>query len=124
MAVRDCRAFEKMGMLTVLDGDEGPQLTLTEARLIEIWGQIREAGFVDENGFPPEIIAFYLDAAERVAASEASIFFNASEGKIEEEQAAAMLHIALPLMLDFFGLLRIKSFIRLMNSAAVERHVM
>lgn len=120
MAVRDSRAFAAMGMLTLLDGADGPELSLTDARLVEIWGLIREAGFVDENGFPPENIAFYKEAAEMVAAHEASIFFGAGEQRIEEEQAAAMLHTALPLMLDFFGLLRIKEFMRHVNSPPAE----
>ncbi|WP_176590679.1 MULTISPECIES: MerR family transcriptional regulator [Sphingobium] len=116
-AERDAQAFAQMDMLDMREGADGPELSLPDARLVEIWGRIREAGFVDENGFPPENIAFYKALAEQVAAHEAAIFFNASDGRIEEEKAAAMLHTALPLMLDFFGLLRIKAFMRLVNAA-------
>jgi DNA-binding transcriptional MerR regulator len=119
-AKRDSLAFAKMGMLELLDGDDGPQLSLTDARLVEIWGRIREAGFVDENGFPPENIAFYLDAAETVAANEASVFFNAGGTGFEEESAAAMLHTALSLMLDFFGILRVKAFMRNVNASTSD----
>lgn len=111
-AERDARAFEKMGMLSIIKGDTGAQLSFTDARLVEIWGEIREAGFVEETGFPPENIAFYLEAAELVATREAAIFFQGSAGKISEDRAASMLQTALPLMSDFFGLLRLKSFIR------------
>ena len=117
-AERDARAFAQMDMLDIEDGPDGPELSVSDARLVEIWGRIREAGFVDENGFPPENIAFYKALAEQVAEREAAIFFNASEGRIEEERAAAMLHSALPLMLDFFGLLRVKAFLRLVEAAA------
>ncbi len=109
-AERDARAFEAMGMLTLLPTESGWSLSLTDARLVEIWGKIREAGFVEEQGFPPENISFYREAAELVARHEASIFFSGSDGAISEEDAARMLQIALPLMLDFFGLLRIKAF--------------
>ena len=34
------------------------------------------------------------------------------EGKIEEDEAASMLEFALPTMLEFFGLLRLKIFLR------------
>ncbi|MGE4430419.1 MAG: MerR family transcriptional regulator [Sphingobium sp.] len=127
-AERDSRAFASMGMLSIMEEADGPHLKVTDAHLVEIWGRIREAGFVDDNGFPPENIAFYLAAAESVAAHEAAVFFNAAdpvgeEGRsagerppIEEERAAAMLHIALPLMLDFFGILRIKAFMRHVNA--------
>lgn len=109
-AERDAHAFEAMGMLTLVPTDDGFCLSLTDARLVEIWGKIREAGFVEEQGFPPENISFYKEAAELVARHEASIFFRRSDGAISEEDAARMLQTALPLMLDFFGLLRIKAF--------------
>jgi DNA-binding transcriptional MerR regulator len=128
-AERDARTFATMGMLTIVETDAGPHLSLSDARLLEIWGRIRTAGFVEEAGFPPENIAFYLDAAERVAEHEARVFFAASGGKISDDQGAAMLHVALPLMLDFFGLLRIKAFMRhihqislLAESPTVEPH--
>jgi DNA-binding transcriptional MerR regulator len=109
-AERDALAFEGMGMLKLLQTSQGCSLSLTDARLVEIWGKIREAGFVEEHGFPPENISFYQEAAELVARHEASVFFRGSDGAISEEDAARMLEIALPLMLDFFGLLRIKAF--------------
>lgn len=112
MAQNDVRAFENMGMVDLVEGDDEPRLSLTDARLVEIWSQIRDLGFVEEAGFPPENIAFYLKAAEEVAAREAEVFLKGSAGRITEENAAAMLQGALPLMLDFFGLLRLKAFMR------------
>lgn len=109
-AERDARAFAAMGMLALISTDDGSSLSLTDARLVEIWGKIREAGFVEEQGFPPENISFYQEAAELVARHEASVFFRGSDGAIKAEDAAKMLQTALPLMLDFFGLLRIKAF--------------
>ncbi len=111
-AIRDAKAFEAMGMLDLVTSDGETMISLAGARLVEIWGQIREVGFVEETGFPPENIAFYLQAAELVAENEARLFVEMSEGRIADERAATMLHVALPLMLDFFGLLRIKAFMR------------
>jgi DNA-binding transcriptional MerR regulator len=111
-AKRDAEAFEQMGMLTIVGSDEGELISLADARLVEIWGQIREVGFEEETGFPPENISFYLKAAEMVAKNEADLFVEMSGGRIADDRAATMLHIALPLMLDFFGLLRIKAFMK------------
>lgn len=111
-AIRDAEVFAEMGMLTIVETEEGASVSLADARLIEIWARVREVGFVEETGFPPENIAFYLQAAEFVARREAELFVEMSEGRITDERAATMLHVALPLMLDFFGLLRIKSFMR------------
>jgi hypothetical protein len=111
-AERDARAFERLGMLAIVETDGVPHLSMSDARLVEIWGRIRDAGFVEETGFPPENIAFYRDAAELVAKHEAAIYLSGSAGQIGDEKGAEMLHMALPLMLDFFGLLRIKAFMR------------
>lgn len=117
MAASDARTFERMGMVDLVESEDEPRLSLTDARLVEIWSQIRELGFVEEAGFPPENIAFYLQAAEEVAAREAEVFLKASAGRINEENAATMLQGALPLMLDFFGLLRLKAFMRNIHKA-------
>jgi DNA-binding transcriptional MerR regulator len=111
-ARRDAKIFEAMGMLALVKTEEGEMISLADARLVEIWGQVREVGFVEETGFPPENISFYLEAAEMVAQNEAGLFVEMSEGRIADDRAATMLHMALPLMLDFFGLLRIKAFMR------------
>jgi DNA-binding transcriptional MerR regulator len=117
-ARRDAKAFEAMGMLTISSSAEGEMISLADARLVEIWGEIRDVGFVEETGFPPENIAFYREAAELVAQNEAKLFIEMSEGRIADDQAATMLHRALPLMLDFFGLLRIKAFMKNIHVSA------
>lgn len=109
-ARNDVAAFAKIGMLELIETEGEPAISSEDARLIEIWNAIRRAGFVEEAGFPPDNIAFYLTAAKEVARNEARIFFGNNTIPISEGEAAAMLHKALPLMLDFFGLLRMKAF--------------
>ncbi len=111
-AEHDAKVFADMGMITLIEAGSDVHLSLNDARLVEIWGAIREAGFVEEIGFPPENIGFYLKAAETVGATEAKVFREGVKGRLGEEAAASMLHVALPLMLDFFGLLRLKAFMR------------
>ena len=109
-AEHDAEVFAAMGMVTLIEGKNGRELSLNDARLVEIWGVIRETGFVEEMGFPPENIGFYLE--------EAKVFREGSQGRIGEEAAANMLHVALPMMLDFFGLLRLKAFVRAIGTPA------
>jgi len=111
-AEHDARAFAQMGMLALVESDDGVMISLADARLVEIWGHVREVGFVEETGFPPENIAFYLEGADFIARNEAQLFLEMSEGRFAEDRAATMLHAVLPLMLDFVGLLRIKSFMK------------
>jgi DNA-binding transcriptional MerR regulator len=121
-AEHDAEVFAAMGMISLIEAEGGVQLSLNDARLVEIWGAIRETGFTEETGFPPENIGFYLKAAEMVGAMEAKVFREGSQGRIGEEAAASMLHIALPLMLDFFGLLRLKAFMREISKPAPTDH--
>lgn len=116
----DAKVFAHLGLVTLFDDGEGPQLSLTDAKLVEIWGRMRVAGFVEGAGFPPDILAYYRHASEYVAANEAMLFLDRTEGKIDEDRAAAMLQLALPLMLDFFGLLRLKAFMRNIHGATQE----
>jgi len=116
-ALGDARALQAIGAAEVVqDGDE-PKLSLTDARLVTIWGQMRRAGFVESADFPPDILGFYVEAAEFLAGNEATKFLARTEGRISEQEAAAMLDVGLPRMLDFFGLLRLKFFLRNIHRA-------
>lgn len=121
-AHHDAHTFAKLGMVEIADTPDGEMLSLGDARLVEIWGGIREAGFIEESGFPPENIAFYQQAAEMIANEEVRVFLEGSAGQIAEDRAAAMLQTALPMMLDFLGLLRLKAFLRAMRQA-VGTHI-
>lgn len=110
-----------IGVIEILDAGSGPSLSMTDSRLVTLWSEMRQAGFTDETGFPPEIVSFYIDPAERVAEREATLFLERTEGRISEEEAARMLQIALRLMLDFFGLLRMKRFMAHIHREAPDR---
>jgi len=73
---------------------------------------MRQGGFTEDLGFTPEILTFYLQPAETIAEREAALFLERTEGRIDDETAAVMLQLGLRLMLDFFGLLRMKRFLR------------
>lgn len=106
----DARRLASIGVIDIIDTPGGESLSITDARLVTIWGEMRQAGFTEEIGFNPEMLTFYLIPAEHVAEREAALFLERVEGKISEDNAAAMLQIALRLMLDFFGLIRMKRF--------------
>jgi len=108
----DAHALDRIGVISLVRHGEAELMTLTDAGLVGIWGRMRRVGFDEEHGFPPEIVDYYIEAAEYVAAKEAQLFLERVEGRIDEDEAAAMLEFALPLMLDFFGLIRLKAFLR------------
>ena len=121
-AVSDGAVFDRLGLITIVDPDTVPKVSVTDAGLIDIWGRMRRAGFNEENGFPPDILDYYGKAARYVAGMEADLFIEKAEGRINEEQAAVMLEFALPAMLDFFGIIRQKIFLEnLKNKIEAEK---
>lgn len=112
MAPVDAQALARIGIISLIERRGGPMLSITDAGLVNIWGRMRQVGFDEEHGFPPEILDYYVEAAEYVAGKEAQLFLERVEGRIGEDEAAAMLEFALPAMLDFFGIIRQKSFLR------------
>ncbi len=111
-AAKDAKTLQSIGIVDIKETAVGPCLSVTDARLVTIWGEMRTAGFTEETGFSPDVLSFYVEPAEYVAGREAAIFLERTEGKISADQAATMLQSALRVMLDFFGLLRMKAFMR------------
>jgi DNA-binding transcriptional MerR regulator len=110
-AEHDAYEMARKGILNIVETKAGPALSVTDARLVTIWSEMRRVGFTDELGFVPGILDYYVNPARTIAEEEASRFIAYTEGKITEEQAADMLQQALKLMLDFFGLIRMKAFL-------------
>jgi DNA-binding transcriptional MerR regulator len=108
----DAKAMQSIGIVEINDTPSGPSLSVTDARLVTIWSEMRSAGFTEKSGFTPQVLAFYLEPSDFIASREAAIFLERTEGKISADRAAKMLQFALRVMLDFFGLLRMKAFMR------------
>lgn len=111
LAESDARLLAKIGVIDILDTPDGASLSITDARLVTIWSEMRQAGFDEEHGFTPDLLAYYIEPAHMVADNEARLFMERVEGRISEERAAAMLQTGLRQMQDFWGLIRIKRFL-------------
>lgn len=111
LAEKDANELARIGVLEIVETPGGSALSVTDARLVTLWGEMRAAGFTEELGFSPEILTFYAEPVSVIAREEADGFLTRVEGRIGDEQAASMLPIALRLMLDFIGLIRMKAFL-------------
>jgi len=110
-AISDAKEFHRLGLVQIVKTANGAALSVTDAQMVTIWGEMRAAGFTEELGFSPSILEFYAEPAGRIAEQEAQRFLERTEGKIDEERAAEMLEVALGRMLNFFGLIRMKAFL-------------
>lgn len=111
-AEQDARSLEKIGILEIIRTRQGEALSISAAQLVRIWGEMRKAGFDAHLDYTPDILGFYIDAADFVGRWEATTFLERTDGRIDVDEAATMVEHALPLMLDFFGLLRQRAFFR------------
>lgn len=110
-AATDAVALADAGILSIIqDGTGADAVTITDAELVAIWGAMRAAGFDERLDFMPTMLAFYVDAAKFVGSWEASTFLERVSGRVDEVSAAVMVQQALPLMLNFFGILRQREF--------------
>lgn len=111
-AERDAGILAGIGIVTVLDSGNGKALSLSDAQFVRIWGEMRKAGFDDHLDYTPEILGFYREAADFVGKWEARTFLERVEGRVDVDEAVGLVEKALPLMLDFFGVLRQRAFFR------------
>ncbi len=118
-AASDAQSFEKMGLVEIKRTKKGPALSITDSRILTIWQEMRAEGYTEANGFPPEIVDFYKEPAEMIAEQETRRFIEAVQGRMSDQQAAAMFHAGIRHMIDFFALLRIKGLMRLIHFADI-----
>jgi DNA-binding transcriptional MerR regulator len=111
-AEEDARAFERMGLIEIVQTRNGPAVSVTDSRLLTIWGEMRASGYTEQLGFTPDILTFYKEPAEMVARQESTLFLQLVEGKLSEQEAAALFQAGMRLMIDFFSLLRTKALLR------------
>jgi DNA-binding transcriptional MerR regulator len=117
-AEEDSRAFEQMGLIDIVQTRNGPALSVTDSRLVTIWGEMRSSGYTEQLGFTPDILNFYKGPAEAIARQESGLFLELVEGKIDEQSAAALFQVGMRLMIDFFNLLRTKALLRYIHREA------
>ena len=117
-AEEDARTFAKMGLVEIAENGGKSYLSVTDSRLVTIWGEMRAAGYTEDLDFSPEILSFYKEPAVAVARQESRLFLERTSGKIDEENAAAMFQSGIRLMIDFFNLLRTKALLEFLHEEA------
>lgn len=108
----DARAFERLGVIERRRSKGRLCVSRLDAELLGIWADMRAAGFTEENGFEPTVLAHYRECANALAAREVGAFLDIVTGRLDESQAATLAVEALNRMLPFFGLLRTKAVLR------------
>src|SRR3546814_11055818 len=80
-AESDARVFADMGLIDLLQRPGGPALSIMDSRIVTIWQQMRAEGYTEENGFPPTVVDFYAEPADKIAREESQRFVERSEDR-------------------------------------------
>lgn len=108
-ALADARILQRIGAIEIQTRDGEPCVSRMDAQIVGIWGDMRTAGFTEDEGFDPTIVSLYLKAARDIAAAEIDIFVSRVNPDRPVEKRAAMAESASKLMLSVFTVLRMKA---------------
>jgi DNA-binding transcriptional MerR regulator len=86
------------------DGDQW--LDDTGIRIVELWAQLRAAGFTDARGLKADNLRVYVDFVRWLAREELRIFAHAVTGSVPAPQAARMAAAGITLLNQILGLMR------------------
>src|SRR5581483_551225 len=75
-------------------------------RLVELWAQLRAAGYREELGFVPENLALYVDTIRWLAREELRMFTRGVTGRVDGERSAAMAEAGIELVNEMIAVLR------------------
>lgn len=108
-AESDARALQRIGAVQLQRRAGRVLLSRVDAQLVALWGEMRAAGFTEEQGFEPEAVRIHVEAAERLARLEVRAFLAGLAGREDSAPAVRMVDTALATMLAFFGLVRTRA---------------
>jgi hypothetical protein len=54
-------ALARIGILTIIETEQGDMLSLSNAQIVRIWGEMRKAGFDGNLDYTPDILGFYIE---------------------------------------------------------------
>ncbi|MEN6543987.1 MerR family transcriptional regulator [Parvibaculum sp.] len=108
-ATPDAKALAAIGAIRLRRRNGAVHLSPTDAQIVGLWGDMRAAGFTEEQGFTPAITRFYVEAAEALAKEEVTRFLDTLGNRLDARHTAKLAQSAIDIMLPFFGLLRMKA---------------
>jgi len=103
LAPADLDALVEAGLLAATRGEDGrPRIAREDAWMIELWGEIRAAGFTEELGFGASDLAMYEEAISALFAREARLVATRL-AHLPPARVAAMVERTLPLVHTFLA---------------------
>jgi len=108
----EIRELARIGAIEITTHNRIESLHDPDVRVVEIWGQIREAGFNETLGFGPQSLRIYVDAVRQLAQKELRLFAGGVIGKTEGKHALGMAEAAIEIGNQLIGVVRASVLLR------------
>jgi len=106
-AARDAAALEVAGAIAVFESKGGRAVTRLDARIVQLWRDLRRAGYAPEN-FPAENSINYVELVRGLASTEVARFFDGFAGRIGEADATEKAQAGVEIVNAIISALRIR----------------
>ncbi|MFT3810088.1 MAG: MerR family transcriptional regulator [Micropepsaceae bacterium] len=106
-AVRDAAALEAAGTISVFEISGGRAVSRLDARIVQLWRELRAAGYTAEN-FPAENSINYVEVIRSLAVTEVARFFDGFAGRIGQADATEKAQAGVEIVNAIIATLRIR----------------
>lgn len=97
---QDARALARLGLLRLTGAGANAQVASEDLWLLELWRDVRAAGFSAELGFDPSVLGIFEDAVAAMYERELKILSKVLK-RVSAAEGAALVERALPLIHEF-----------------------
>ena len=118
-AEKDARTLDRIGAIQ-LKARKGRQfVSQIDAQIVALWGDMRAAGFTEDEGFDPAVVSIYVDVAKNLAKAEIREFLTRVSAVHSTEKKAELAQAGLTVMMSLFALLRMKGALKELGQATL-----
>ena len=110
--VSQIQELARIGAIEITSEKRTEWLHDPDVRVVEIWAQIREAGFTEALGFEPDTLQMYVDAVGQLAKKELRVFAGGVIGKAEGEHLLGMAEAAIEMGNQLMAVVRASVLLR------------
>jgi DNA-binding transcriptional MerR regulator len=107
-AEKDAQMMQRLGAIQIERREGRSMLSRLDAQIVGIWGDMRAAGFTEEEGWDAGVVSIYVQAAKDMAAAEIHEFVTRFGDRYSTEKQAELAQFASGTMMGLFALLRMK----------------
>jgi len=120
VALKEIEEMDRMGLISIAAGGT---MSKQDADIVSLWGQMKDAGFGEVQGYDVASLARFAEIADEMATRDVAVFLSNLPAGTEITEATSQAEKGIVLTNDLLGRLRLRAIIRELaerNVRAVE----